>query len=76
MADASIDITGDVCPITFVKVKLKLEKMAVGAQLSIRMNGGEPVENLPRSLQEEGHRIVSLTEDADAFVLTVEKRPK
>ncbi|MBF0160862.1 MAG: sulfurtransferase TusA family protein [Magnetococcales bacterium] len=76
MVDASIDITGDVCPITFVKVKLKLETLTAGGRLSVRLNGGEPVENLPRSLQEEGYRIVDLTPSGEAFLLTVEKPPK
>lgn len=69
----SIDITALVCPMTFVRVKLKLEAMPPGTPLQIRLNAGEPLENLPRSLQEEGCRIVSLTPDGEAFLLVVEK---
>ncbi len=58
---------------TFVRVKLKLESMAPGTTLRIRLNAGEPLENLPRSLQEEGCRVVSLASDGDAFLLVVEK---
>ncbi|MBF0460949.1 MAG: sulfurtransferase TusA family protein [Magnetococcales bacterium] len=73
VTDAFIDITGEVCPLTFVRVKLKLETMAAGTTLGIRLNPGEPLDNIPRSLQEEGCRIVSLTPDGEAFLLVAAK---
>ncbi|MEO5364459.1 MAG: sulfurtransferase TusA family protein [Magnetococcus sp. DMHC-8] len=73
MIDDWIDITGDVCPMTFVRVKLRLETLPSGARLGIRLNPGEPLENIPRSLQEEGCRIVSQTPDQGVFLLVVEK---
>jgi TusA-related sulfurtransferase len=48
-ATASIDITGVVCPITFVKTKVALEELTDGDVLEVRLNGGEPVQNVPRS---------------------------
>ncbi len=74
VVDTWIDITGEVCPMTFVRVKLKLETLPVGTQLTIRLNGGEPLANVPRSLQEEGCRIVCLEADGEAFRLVVEKQ--
>jgi len=56
-----LDITGDVCPLTFVKAKLLLERMPVGAVAEIRLEGAEPLENVPRSLAEDGHEVMSLT---------------
>lgn len=53
-----LDITGDICPLTFVKTKLKLEQMASGQVLIIRLNSGEPLLNVPRSLQEQGYTIL------------------
>lgn len=61
---------------TFVRVKLKLETLPGNARLTIRLNGGEPLDNVPRSLQEEGCRVVSLEPDGDAFRLVVEKPPE
>lgn len=55
-----LDITSDVCPITFVKTKLLVEKMQSGEIAEIRIPPGEPLENVPRSLREEGHAILSL----------------
>ena len=59
-ADHFIDITGEVCPLTFVKTKLKIEKMAVGQILEVRLKGSEPLRNVPRSAAELGHTIESL----------------
>lgn len=55
-----IDITGVVCPITFVKTKVALEELTDGDVLEVRLNGGEPVQNVPRSLKDEGHRVTGI----------------
>ena len=62
--DVSIDITGDVCPMTFVRVKLALERMPSGALLGVRLNAGEPLHNVPRSARAEGHEILTLMPEA------------
>lgn len=57
LVDDEIDITGETCPMTFVRVKLKLESMPPGARLRIRLQGMEPLENVPRTLRHE-HYVV------------------
>ncbi|TDA68806.1 MAG: sulfurtransferase TusA family protein [Clostridia bacterium] len=52
-----LDIRQDTCPITFVKTKLKLEQMQAGEVLEVLLTGGEPLQNVPRSVKAEGHRI-------------------
>ncbi|KAA0682914.1 sulfurtransferase TusA family protein [Roseomonas genomospecies 6] len=59
--DLFLDITSEVCPLTFVKTKLSVERMAVGQTLEVRLNAGEPLENVPRSLIELGHSILAVT---------------
>jgi len=59
--DYFIDITGDVCPLTFVKTKLLLEKMPAGATARVRLKGAQPLDNVPRSVMAHGHEVVSLT---------------
>src|SRR4029077_17836628 len=46
-ADHAIDITGEVCPMTFVRTKLRLERMQPGEVLSVRLRGEEPLRNVP-----------------------------
>lgn len=73
-ANNFIDITDLVCPITFVKTKITLEEMEDGEILEVRLNGGEPVENVPRSLKEEGNKVLELTRNEDGtYTLFVEK---
>lgn len=72
--DDYVDITDVVCPTTFVKAKVALEELDEGQILSIKMNDGEPVQNVPRSIKEEGHKILKLTDNGDGtFNLIVEK---
>ena len=59
--DLFLDITSEVCPLTFVKTKLSVERMAAGQTLEVRLNAGEPLENVPRSLIELGHSILAVT---------------
>ena len=58
--DMCLDITGDVCPITFVRTKLMIEGMEPGMVAEVRLNEGEPLQNVPRSIREHGHSILSL----------------
>ena len=63
-----LDITAQVCPMTFVRARLALERLGAGQRLEIRLNSGEPLENLPRSLAELGYRVVSLAPEAGGGV--------
>ncbi len=55
-----LDITGDTCPLTFVKTKILIEGMAPGDIAVIRLRGAEPLGNVPRSVREHGHEVISL----------------
>jgi tRNA 2-thiouridine synthesizing protein A len=58
-----IDITRDVCPMTFVRTRLALDKMAPGETLLVTLKGDEPLRNVPRSATEQGHEVLSLETD-------------
>jgi TusA-related sulfurtransferase len=61
-----LDITDQVCPLTFVKTKLLIERMRPAEEAEIRLRGQEPLGNVPRSVREMGHTVLSLVpEDAD-----------
>ena len=72
--DEPVDITDKVCPLTFVKAKVALEELDDGEVIAIRMNDGEPVQNVPRSVKEEGHQILKLVDNEDGtYDLIVKK---
>jgi TusA-related sulfurtransferase len=65
-ADFFLDITDQVCPMTFVRTKLLIEKMAAGETAEVRLKGKEPLGNVPRNVRDHGHEVVSLEpEDPD-----------
>ena len=72
--DDEVDITDKVCPMTFVKAKVAIDELDDGEILAIRMNDGEPVQNVPSSMKEEGHQILKLTDNEDGtYTLYVKK---
>jgi len=58
----SLDVTADVCPMTFVRTKLALEKLPGGALLEVLLRDGEARVNVPRSAEAEGHQVVGVSE--------------
>lgn len=72
--DDLVDITDKVCPLTFVTAKVAIEELDDGQILAIRMNDGEPVQNVPRSFKEDGHQILKLNDNDDGtYTLFVKK---
>ena len=72
-ADQSIDITGEVCPMTFVRTKLRLERMRAGEVLSVRLRGDEPLRNVPRAARDEGHVILGIVAEGDDHIVTIRR---
>ena len=66
-----LDITKDHCPMTFVKVKLKLEKIDVGDQLEVLLTEGEPLRNVPKSAAESGHKIIGIEPKENGYYQVV-----
>ncbi len=71
--DQTIDITGEVCPMTFVRAKLRLERMRSGEVLSVRLRGDEPLRNVPRAAREEGHSILGIVPDGSDHIVTIRR---
>ena len=67
-ADRVLDITGETCPMTFVRTRLALDAMAPGQTLLVLLRGDEPTRNVPRTAAEQGHEVLS--QDTDAAGVT------
>ena len=63
--DAELDITGDACPMTFVRTRLALDRLQAGQTLRVRLHGAEPRLNVPRTAVELGHQVVTTHDGAD-----------
>ena len=53
----ALDLTGVACPMNWVRAKLALEQLAPGEELALVLDPGEPLDSVPRSASEEGHRV-------------------
>jgi tRNA 2-thiouridine synthesizing protein A len=73
-ADNQIDITKEICPMTYVKTKLKLETMSSGQVLEVILREGEPLNNVPKSIKAEGHKILDVRQDGEFYKLLIERR--
>ncbi len=72
--DFFLDITSEVCPLTFVKTKLLIERISPGQTVEIRLKGAEPLENVPRSVTDHGHTVLCLEpENPDDGELSVHR---
>ena len=72
---ATLDITREVCPMTYVRTKLKLEALEPGALLEVLLRGAEPLKNVPRNARDDGHQVVSLEARSDGtHVLLLRKQ--
>jgi sulfite reductase (ferredoxin) len=72
--DTQLDLSGVACPMNFVRTKLQLEEMETGQRLHVILDDGEPMRNVPKSVQAEGHKVLALTRTPDGhYDMFVEK---
>lgn len=71
---AWLDLSGEVCPFTFVRTRLALEALPLGATLRVRVDHEPARRNVPRSAAEWGQEVVAVTEDAGGWVIELKKR--
>ena len=63
--DRTLDITGLVCPMTFVRTRLALDCMAPGQILLVLLRGEEPRRNVPATAAAQGHAVLARQDGAD-----------
>ena len=72
--DQTLDITSDVCPMTFVRTRLALDRLAPGQTLRVLLRGAEPIRNVPATARQLGHGVLSETMLADDTMELVLRR--
>jgi len=63
IVNSTLDIRNETCPMTFVRVRLALDRMSPGSVLEVLLRGDEPRRNVPRTAEEQGHTILSMTDE-------------
>ena len=64
--DRTLDIKGQVCPLTFVRSKLAIEKMAIGEVLEIVVDHQPAAVNVPRSMEHEGQKVLRIEQTGES----------
>ncbi|MGE0642724.1 MAG: sulfurtransferase TusA family protein [Nitrospira sp.] len=70
---SELDLRGVICPYNFVKTKLKLETMKEGEILSVLLDDGDPIRNVPRSVENEGHTVLSQERVAETYRILIRR---
>jgi tRNA 2-thiouridine synthesizing protein A len=73
-ATRTLDITGEICPMTFVHTRLALDRMASGETLLVLLRGDEPRRNVPRTAAEQGHQVLSQSTGEDGVTRVLLRR--
>jgi TusA-related sulfurtransferase len=74
--DSEIDITRETCPMTFVRMRLALDRLQPGQLLGVLLKGEEPLRNVPRTATEQGHAVLRQDARPDgATHLLIRKKP-
>ena len=55
-----LDLSGEVCPFTFVRTKLALEELPAGARLVVRVDHEPATRNVPRSAADWGQKVLAV----------------
>jgi len=58
---------------TFVKVKLALAKLKSGEELDVALNEGEPLNNVPRTVTEQGDQVLSIRQEGKVHHVLIRK---
>ena len=58
IAGGRVDLRADSCPLTWVRTRIALGRLPHGDVLEVLLREGEPLESVPRTAAEEGHRVV------------------
>ena len=62
-----LDLSGEVCPYTFVKTKLQLEEIESGEELIVIFDHAPAIANVPRSLKNDGHKILGIEQVGESL---------
>ena len=72
-ADYFLDMRKVSCPLNYVKTKLKLEGLEQGSKLEVLLSDGEPIVNVPRSVKEDGHKVLDIKQVDGYYKVIFEK---
>jgi tRNA 2-thiouridine synthesizing protein A len=70
-SDAQLDITGETCPMTFVRTRIALDRLSPGQTLEVTLKGSEPRRSVPAMATSLGHAVTVQTDDGERMTLKI-----
>jgi len=67
------DFRGVACPMNFVKTKIELSSLKSGDLLEVWLDDGQPIQNVPGSVRNEGHEVISTLQEQDYWKVLIRK---
>ena len=68
------DLRGVACPMNFVKTKVALSAMQSGQLLEILLDDGQPIQNVPGSVRQEGHEVLATEKTGNHWRVLIRKK--
>ena len=73
-ANEVVDLRGVACPLNFVKAKLALERVDIGAEVEYLLDLGEAQKNVPASFKQQGQDVLVIDQVEDHISLRVKRQ--
>lgn len=73
-ADATLDITSETCPMTYVRTRLALAGLAPGQTLSVYLRGRDPETSVPATARRQGHQVIGSERRAGGITILFLRR--
>ena len=73
-ADDALDITTELCPMTYVRTRLALDRLLPGQVLRVRLRGADPARNVPASAIRQGHAVLAQQAQEDGTIVLLLRR--
>lgn len=69
----TLDIRGVSCPMNYVKILVALSELKSAERLEVILNDDRALADVPRSAKEDGHKVVKISPEGNAWRLIIEK---
>ncbi|HIE50225.1 MAG TPA: sulfurtransferase TusA family protein, partial [Armatimonadetes bacterium] len=69
-----LDLRGVQCPLNYVRAKMALEEMEGGDLLELLLDDGEPIMNVPPSLEDDGQDVLEISKENGYYRVKVRKQ--
>lgn len=72
-SEVSLDLRGVRCPLNAVRSRIFLAGLGPGAEVSVSLDDGAPIENVPQALIADGHSVLKTEKKGDYWRIRVRR---